>query len=170
MRPTAQDELATDSEGPYPSRARVVNSALRVEGGHSYRGRSAVRPEIRTEGEAIHSDRAAEVSSGHSSRASGEAQTEGKGSRRRDSMSGKRPEQPASAGLWRGGASELQWLLAKGPNARGEVRERKPANHEQLMEEVCERENCLQAFKRVKSTRAVGHRRHDGPVSYRATC
>ncbi len=28
-----------------------------------------------------------------------------------------------------------------------------PANHEQLMEEVCERENCLQAFKRVKSNK-----------------
>jgi RNA-directed DNA polymerase len=28
-----------------------------------------------------------------------------------------------------------------------------PANHEQLMEEVCERENCLQALKRVKSNR-----------------
>ena len=27
------------------------------------------------------------------------------------------------------------------------------ANHEQLMEEVCERENCLQAFKRVKSNK-----------------
>jgi RNA-directed DNA polymerase len=26
-----------------------------------------------------------------------------------------------------------------------------PANREQLMEEVCERENCLQAYKRVKS-------------------
>jgi len=28
-----------------------------------------------------------------------------------------------------------------------------PANREQLMEEVCERENCLQAFKRVKSNK-----------------
>ena len=28
-----------------------------------------------------------------------------------------------------------------------------PANHEQLMEEVCERENCLQALKRVKSNK-----------------
>ncbi|MGA2373442.1 MAG: group II intron reverse transcriptase/maturase [Candidatus Korobacteraceae bacterium] len=28
-----------------------------------------------------------------------------------------------------------------------------PANDEQLMEEVCERENCLQAFKRVKSNK-----------------
>ena len=26
-------------------------------------------------------------------------------------------------------------------------------NHEQLMEEVCERENCLQALKRVKSNK-----------------
>ena len=28
-----------------------------------------------------------------------------------------------------------------------------PANREQLMEQVCERENCLQAFKRVKSNK-----------------
>jgi RNA-directed DNA polymerase len=28
-----------------------------------------------------------------------------------------------------------------------------PANREQLMEEVCERENCLQAYKRVKSNK-----------------
>jgi RNA-directed DNA polymerase len=28
-----------------------------------------------------------------------------------------------------------------------------PANHEQLMEEVCGRENCLQAYKRVKSNK-----------------
>ena len=28
-----------------------------------------------------------------------------------------------------------------------------PANHERLMEEVCERKNCLQAFKRVKSNK-----------------
>ena len=28
-----------------------------------------------------------------------------------------------------------------------------PTNHEQLMEEVCGRENCLQAFKRVKSNK-----------------
>ena len=29
----------------------------------------------------------------------------------------------------------------------------RPASHEQLMEEVCERENCLQAYKRVKANK-----------------
>jgi hypothetical protein len=43
-----------------------------------------------------------------------------------------------------GGGSET--LTAKRMNES-------PANHEQLMEEVCERENCLQALKRVKSNK-----------------
>jgi RNA-directed DNA polymerase len=30
-----------------------------------------------------------------------------------------------------------------------------PANHEQLLEVVCERENCLQAYKRVKSNKGI---------------
>jgi RNA-directed DNA polymerase len=30
----------------------------------------------------------------------------------------------------------------------------RPAGHEQLMEEVCERENCWQAYKRVKANKA----------------
>src|SRR5712692_4577282 len=29
----------------------------------------------------------------------------------------------------------------------------RPARHEQLMEEVCERENCWQAYKRVKANK-----------------
>ena len=29
----------------------------------------------------------------------------------------------------------------------------RPASHEQLMEEVCERENCWQAYKRVKTNK-----------------
>ena len=40
---------------------------LRTEGDRAYLGRSVVCPGIRTEGGAIHSDRAAEVSSGRSS-------------------------------------------------------------------------------------------------------
>jgi RNA-directed DNA polymerase len=43
-----------------------------------------------------------------------------------------------------GGGSET--LTAKRMNES-------PAHHEELMEEVCERENCLQAFKRVKSNK-----------------
>src|ERR1700686_1444029 len=31
----------------------------------------------------------------------------------------------------------------------------RPASHEQLMEEVCERENCWQAYKRVKANKGI---------------
>jgi RNA-directed DNA polymerase len=52
-------------------------------------------------------------------------------------------------------------LRSEAPQASGEGSEtltakrmnESPANHEQRMEEVCERENCLQAFKRVKSNK-----------------
>jgi len=52
-------------------------------------------------------------------------------------------------------------LRSEAPMAPGEGSEtltakrisESPANHEQLMEEVCERENCLQAFRRVKSNK-----------------
>src|SRR5712692_1553440 len=38
----------------------------------------------------------------------------------------------------------------------------RPARHEQLMEEVCERENCWQAYKRGKANkRKSGNRRHE---------
>jgi len=33
------------------------------------------------------------------------------------------------------------------------MRTERPASHEQLMEEVCERENCWQAYKRVKANK-----------------
>ena len=29
----------------------------------------------------------------------------------------------------------------------------RPASHEQLLEEICERENCCQAYKRVKANK-----------------
>jgi hypothetical protein len=37
--------------------------------------------------------------------------------------------------------------------ARGEARDESPAIGEQLMEEVCERENCKQALARVKANK-----------------
>ena len=37
--------------------------------------------------------------------------------------------------------------------AHGEMRNRTSSYHEQLMEEVCERENCWQAYKRVKANK-----------------
>jgi hypothetical protein len=55
------------------------SGGLRAEGGRSYDGGSVAGPGIRTEGGAIHSDRAAEVSNGHCSRAAMKAQTERSG-------------------------------------------------------------------------------------------
>jgi hypothetical protein len=39
------------------------------------------------------------------------------------------------------------------PTAKRETE--RPASHEQLMEEVCERRNCWQAYKRVKANKEV---------------
>ena len=99
-----------------------------------------------TESEAIHSDRAAEVSSGRSSRASDEGPNgTGAASSRRDSMGDKRQK------------NQLQMALAftdegrsEAPKARREGTEsltakrrcESPALPEPAMEEVCGRENC----------------------------
>jgi len=43
---------------------------------------------------------------------------------------------------------KLQWLLAKGPKTlAAKCGNESPANHEQLMEEVCEREKLLAGFQ-----------------------
>jgi hypothetical protein len=97
-----------------------------------------------TEGEAIHSDHAVEVSSGRSSHASDEGPNgKGAASSRRDSMGDKRQK------------NQLQMMLAftdegrsEAPKARREGTEsltakgarESPAIPEQVMEEVCERE------------------------------
>ena len=72
MRPAASGEFATDNESPNHQGHWWSIRRLRIEGGQSYRGRSAVRPGIGTEDGAIHPDRAAEVSRGHSSSARNE--------------------------------------------------------------------------------------------------
>ena len=110
-----------------------------------------------TEGEAIHSDRVAEVSRGHSSCASSEGPNgKGAASSPRDSMGDKRQK------------NQLQMVLAftdegrsEAPKARREGTEtltakrecESPAIPEQVMEEVCERENCLRALQRVKANK-----------------
>jgi RNA-directed DNA polymerase len=112
---------------------------------------------IVTEGEAIHSDRMAEVSRGRSSCVSSEGPNgKGAASSPRDSMGDKRQK------------NQLQMVLAfavegrsEAPKARREGTEtstakrecESPAIPEQVMEEVCERENCLRALKRVKSNK-----------------
>ena len=49
---------------------------------------------------------------------------------------------------------KLRRLLRKGPNrARRNAKPNVQLVNEQLMEEVCERENCWQAYKRVKANK-----------------
>jgi hypothetical protein len=60
-RPTVAGERAKAWRSPYPSSSLVVNPGLRVEGGRTYRGRSAAGHRIVTGEEAIPPDRVAEA-------------------------------------------------------------------------------------------------------------
>jgi hypothetical protein len=108
-----------------------------------------------TEGEAIHSDRAARVSSGHISRASDEGpNSKGAASRTQDSMSDKRQKNQLVLAFTEEGRSEAPKSSQEGTESfTAKCETESPASHEQLMEEVCERENCWQAYKRVKANK-----------------
>ena len=69
-------------------------------------------------------------------------------------MSGRRQNNQLRLAFGEEGRSEAP--MAPGERSETPTAKRRiesPANDEQLMEEVCERENCLQAFKRVKSNK-----------------
>ena len=52
------------------------------------------------------------------------------------------------------GRSEAPKTSQEGTESRtAKCETERPAHHEQLMEEVCERENCWQAYKRVKANK-----------------
>jgi RNA-directed DNA polymerase len=70
-------------------------------------------------------------------------------------MSGKRQNIQLRLAFDEEGRSEAPKSLREGSEtSTAKRRNESPAqNHEQLMEEVCERENCLQAYKRVKSNK-----------------
>jgi hypothetical protein len=52
------------------------------------------------------------------------------------------------------GRSEAPKASQEGTESRtAKCETERPARHEQLMEEVCERENCWQAYKRVKANK-----------------
>src|ERR1700676_372772 len=132
---------------------------LRVEGGRTYLGRSATGLEFETERREIVSDPVAEVSRGRSNCASSEGPNgppkgiKGAMSTQRDSTTDKRqknqyclafPEERRGAApmAFEGGTeSELAKRKAESPAT------------EQWMEEVCERENCKQALRRVKANK-----------------
>ena len=108
-----------------------------------------------TEGGAIHSDRAVRVSSGRSSRESDEGpNSKGATSRTHDSMSAKRQKNQLVLAFTEEGRSEAPKASQEGTESRtAKCETERPASHEQLMEEVCERENCWQAYKRVKANK-----------------
>jgi len=66
-RPTAADERQNTAKSQIHQGCWWQIRRLCAEGGRTYLGRSAACHGIVTEGEGIHSDRAVEVSSGHSS-------------------------------------------------------------------------------------------------------
>jgi len=69
-------------------------------------------------------------------------------------MSGRRQNNQLRLAFGEEGRSEAPMAPGEGsetPTAKRRIES--PANDEQLMEEVCERENCLQALKRVKSNK-----------------
>jgi RNA-directed DNA polymerase len=69
-------------------------------------------------------------------------------------MSGKRQNNQLRLAFGEEGRSEAPTAPGgRVRNAHGEAHVESPAKREQLMEEVCERENCLQALKRVKSNK-----------------
>src|SRR2546429_898932 len=69
-------------------------------------------------------------------------------------MSDKRQKNQLALAFTEEGRSEAPKASQEGtesPTAKCETE--RPASHEQLMEEVCERENCWQAYKRVKANK-----------------
>jgi hypothetical protein len=126
-----------------------------VEGDRAYLGRLVACHGIVTEGGAIHSDRAARVSSGHISRASDEGpNSKGATSRTHDSMSDKRQKNQLVLAFTEEGRSEAPKASQEGTESfTAKCETEGPASHEQLMEEVCERGNCWQAYKRVKANK-----------------
>ncbi len=70
-------------------------------------------------------------------------------------MSGKRQKTPLRLALGGEGRSEAPTAPREGAESfAAERMSESPAKSEQLMEAVCERNNCLQAMKRVKPLRA----------------
>ncbi len=108
-----------------------------------------------TEGGEIHSDRAAEVSSGRISRKKRRRpKQQGATSRTQDSRSDKRQKNQLVLAFTEEGRSEAPKASQEGTESlTAKCETERPASHEQLMEEVCERGNCWQAYKRVKANK-----------------
>src|SRR6266446_4276884 len=69
-------------------------------------------------------------------------------------MSDKRQKNQLVLAFTEEGRSEAPKASQEGTESRtAKCETERPASHEQLMEEVCERENCWQAYKRVKANK-----------------
>jgi hypothetical protein len=69
-------------------------------------------------------------------------------------MSDKRQKNQLVLAFTEEGRSEAPKASREGTESRtAKCATERPASHEQLMEEVCERENCWQAYKRVKANK-----------------
>src|SRR5271170_3748693 len=109
-----------------------------------------------TEDGAIHLDRGAGVSSGHSRPKGRRPKQQGAASRTQDSMNDKRQKNQLQMALaFTGeGRSEAPRAPRKGTESfTAKCETESPARAEQLMEEVCGRENCQRALRRVKANR-----------------
>ena len=94
----------------------------------------------------IHSDRVAEVRSWRSSRARGEGPNSGRISRTHDSISAKRQKNQLKLAFAEEGRSEAPKASQEGTEALTAKCDTERPAHEQLMEEVCERENCWEGY------------------------
>src|ERR1700676_4835158 len=69
-------------------------------------------------------------------------------------MSDKRQKNQLVLAFTEEGRSEAPTISQEGTESlTAKCETERPASHEQLMEEVCERENCWQAYKRVKANK-----------------
>jgi hypothetical protein len=69
-------------------------------------------------------------------------------------MSDKRQKNQLVLAFTEEGRSEAPKASQEGTESRtAKCGTERPASHEQLMKEVCERENCWQAYKRVKANK-----------------
>jgi RNA-directed DNA polymerase len=118
-----------------------------------------VRPGFRTEKRVIVSDRAVEVSRGRTSCENSEGPNGprkglmGAASKRRDSMSGKRQNNQLMLAFLDESRGEAPRVSSEGTEPFTAERKTERPVAEQLMEGVCERENCKQALKRVKANK-----------------
>jgi RNA-directed DNA polymerase len=109
-----------------------------------------------TEDGAIHPDRGAGVSRGHSRPQGRRPKQQGAASRTQDSMNDKRQKNQLQRVLafTEEGRSEAPRAPREGTESyTAKCETESPARGEQLMEEVCLRENCQQALRRVKANK-----------------